>query len=431
MFGRATSSLSFGRVSVRTEYITESKETLIELKPDEVEALRRLGASLASKSRWFGSSEEEETADRTVIKCTRTDKEGVYSVKVADAVGVIGVLDRLQIEVRPKIPLSHLIHLMTAADELPRMDEQAAEVEYGQNLLELIARWYVKAAERLLRRGLIKDYSARRDFLSAKRGRLDTLRTARAFYSGRIGFECEFDEFGMDTALNRAVREGASVVVRNRSLGDELRREALRIRNRMDGVGQIQFGDLRADVDRRAGHYQPALPLAKQLIRAEGRTLRGGARDTWSFLIKTPDIVEDGLRSILREGLAPTWTVKPKQGFMLAKGAQVSFNPDLEFDGGAAVGDVKYKLQGAEWNRNDLNQIVTFVAAYDCGHGAVFSFRGKERDPLPNLVVGTQHICSITWPVADGATPEAAAERVVADAAEWLLGTRPQVEAVA
>jgi 5-methylcytosine-specific restriction endonuclease McrBC regulatory subunit McrC len=222
-------------VSVRTEYVTESKTTPVELEPDEAEALRRLGRSLASKSRWFGSDDDEETPDRTVIRCTQSDKEGVYDVRISDAVGVIGVLDRLQIQVQPKIPLSPLIHLMTAAEEVPRLDEQAAKVDLGENLLELMARWYVKEAEKLLRRGLIKDYSPRQDFLAAKRGRLDTMKTTRAFYAGRIGFECEYDEFDTDTALNRVVREGVSVVVRNPSLSDEIRREALRIRNRMDG----------------------------------------------------------------------------------------------------------------------------------------------------------------------------------------------------
>jgi len=409
--------------------IKESKKTQVELDPEEAAALIGLGRSLASQTKRPGSQDDEDEPDRTVIRCTRTHKDGVYDVFVSNAVGVIGVLKRLQIEVQPKIPLSHLIHLMTAAEVVPRLDEQHADVDFGQNLLELIAQWYVSAAERLLRRGLIKDYSPRHDFLEAKRGRLDTVRTARAFYAGRIGFECEFDEFDTDTALNRVVREGASVVVRNPSLSTEIRQKALRIRNRMDGVSSVQVGDMRVEIDRRAGDYTPALPLAKQLIRAEGRSLRSGARDTWSFLVRTPDMVEEGLRNILRAGLAPHWTVK--KGYAGATGAKVGFYPDLEFGGGVAVGDVKYKLQGMDWNRGDLNQIVTFVAAYDCSHGAVFSFREVGRSALPSLGVGRQHIDSIAWPVSEETTPEAAARSVVADAAAWLTATTPQVEAVA
>ena len=100
---------------MRTKVITESTSTPLELVPEEVEALRHLGKSLASKTKRHGVDEEEEAPERTIIRCTRTDKEGVYDVRVSEAVGVIRVLDRVQIEVQPKIPLSHLIHLMTAA----------------------------------------------------------------------------------------------------------------------------------------------------------------------------------------------------------------------------------------------------------------------------------------------------------------------------
>ncbi len=403
---------------MRTEVLTESKANLLTLEPGEVEELSRLGKLLASKSHRPGFEPEEGAPDRTVIRCIPTGKESVYSVRVSEAVGVIGVLGRLQIEVRPKIPLSHLIHLMTAADMLPRLAEQDAEVDPGENLLELIARWYVSAAERLLRHGLIKDYSPTREFLAAKRGRLDMMRTTRAYYSGRIGFECEFSEFDTDTPLNRVIREAASVVVRSPSLSRDLRRRALRLRARMDGVPGMQTGDLRAELDRRSLHYSPALPLAKQLIRAEGRSLRSGPRDTWSFLVRTPELVEEGLRSILRDGLGPRWSVE--KGRVAARGSRVTFSPDLEFAGGFAVGDVKYKIQGADWNRSDLNQIVTFVAAYDCAHGAVFAFREAGVEPLPILGVGSQTITSITWPYSDRIRPEQAADSVVESAHRWL-----------
>jgi len=353
----------------------------------------------------------------------------VYNLRVSNAVGVIGVLGRRQIEVMPKIPLSHLVYLMGKAEYLPRLDEQRAEVEVDKNLLELLARWYVKAAERLLRRGLINDYSPRRDFLAAKRGHLNAVQTGRAYYVGRIGFACEFDEFNVDTPLNRVVREGAAVVLRNPSLSREIRREALRIRTRMDGVSAIRVGDLGADMDRRSMHYAPALPLAKQLIRAEGRSLRSGARDTWSFLVRTPDVVEAGVRTVLSEGLGARWSVAKRS--VSAIGANVSFNPDLVFGSGIAVGDVKYKVQGADWNRADLNQILAFVAAYDCQHGAVFSFREPGQDALPSLVVGSQHIRSITWPASDEVAPQVAAREVVVTASTWLTSVAPSDEHIA
>jgi hypothetical protein len=46
--------------------------------------------------------------------------------------------------------------------------------------------------------------------------------------------------------------------------------------------------------------------------------------------------------------------------------AQRIAKPDLVFDGGLAVGDVKYKDIDPERNRSDLYQVVAFAAGYDC-----------------------------------------------------------------
>ncbi len=66
------------------------------------------------------------------------DREGVYNVRVAESVGVIGVLSRLQIEVNEDSTRAPC-HLMELAEEVPRMDEQRAEVDLGYNLIELIS----------------------------------------------------------------------------------------------------------------------------------------------------------------------------------------------------------------------------------------------------------------------------------------------------
>ncbi len=192
----------------------------------------------------------------------------------------------------------------------------------------------------------------------------------------------------------------------------------------MDGVAGIRPHDLRVQSGRRSAHYLPSLPLAKQLIRAEGRSLRSGARDTWSFLIRTPEMIEAGVREVLRRSLAPRWSVE--EGYAAARGAGVRFNPDLDFGKGLAVGDVKYKLATSDWNRSDLNQIVTFVAAYDCAEGAVFSFAGEGQVSRPDLGVGRHCIRSINWDASGALSPAEAAKQVAEAAALWLSAVEAQ-----
>ena len=48
--------------------------------------------------------------------------------------------------------------------------------------------------------------------------------------------------------------------------------------------------------------------------------------------------------------------------------------PDLVFDDGYAVADIKYKLHDGTWNRADVYQITTFAAGYRSRRGALVYF---------------------------------------------------------
>ena len=98
-------------------------------------------------------------------------------VRVSDAIGVIAI-PGLQITVKPKIPLGHLLHMFAKVDVWPRLDEQRTEIEQSTELFELITRWFLSAAEQLLRLGLIRDYEPERQELPAVRGRLEPLNTS-------------------------------------------------------------------------------------------------------------------------------------------------------------------------------------------------------------------------------------------------------------
>src|SRR5206468_2200533 len=105
--------------------------------------------------------------------------------------------------------------------------------------------------------------------------------------------------------------------------------------------GELRTSDLRVAVDRRTAHYRDALALARHILRGERRTLEHGTQDAWTFLIRTPDLVESGLRQVLSEKLARRHV---KAGTISLPGTTMTANPDLLFDAGLAVADVKYKL---------------------------------------------------------------------------------------
>src|SRR5205814_9710564 len=133
--------------------------------------------------------------------------------------------------------------------------------------------------------------------------------------------------------------------------------------------------------DRRSGHYADALTLAKHVLHGQGRLFEHGVAPAWTFLIPTPRMVEDGLRNILAERLAPVWDVR-KRGHQL-QGSTLTFNPDFLFQDGLAVADVKYKLLGSHWTRPDLYEVLAFATAFKSTSCAVIQRRSWKLSLSP------------------------------------------------
>lgn len=401
--------------------LTESKPSAVSLSLEQANALREVGRRLRSQRAWWGEADnDEEDHERTVIR-VEPRSNGDWSVTVANAVGVVAV-DGVQFVIHPKIPIPHLLYLFSVAGTLPRLDWQQVALQTDDSLLDLIAEWFVAAAEILLRRGLVRDYQEREDALPMARGRIRALPTARLFYSGKLAVACEFDEFEFDTPINRVIRAAAQRVAGHEALGSRVRRRALGILARLEDVSVMRPGDLAVGLDRRAAHYADASMLARQLLLGDGRTLSVGDTRSWAFLLRTPDVVEDGIRKILQR----TFGVErvEKRGMQLA-GSSLTFNPDLVFASDAAVADVKYKVSGGQWSRPDLYQVTAFAEAYSARRAAIVRFRTGTYAPLAPLQVGTISVTELTWP-SDPEVDPREAERQLADAIrQWLDGPEP------
>ena len=399
---------------MRTQAIVESTRTLVELDSAEVALLRSMGQRLASRKGWWGQDADDEV-DRTIIRVEGAEG-GRWWVRVSDAVGMIRV-GQTQLLVEPKIPTSHLLYLLGLSGEFPRLDEQRAATQTSNSLWALVSEWFVAATERVLRRDLLRDYEAERDELVAVRGRIDPQATAGNFYSGRLDFSCEFDEFGLDTPLNRILKAAAGAVSASPLLRADVRRRAQRLLGRMDNVGDVQTTDWRVGTDRRSGHYADAVMLGRHVLQGQGRTLAHGSELAWSFLIRTPEMVESGIRAALVNALGRDRVTKTGRA---AVGSTMTFTPDLVFDGGRAIGDVKYKLSSGDWDRNDLNQVVTFARAFRTDIAAIIRFRTPEVATRSDIRVGDTVVRELAW-VADPELPPAEASRSLTSAVEnWL-----------
>jgi len=186
----------------------------------------------------------------------------------------------------------------------------------------------------------------------------------------------------------------------------------------MYDVGDLR-ADLRARPDHRMTHYRNAHLLARQLITAQLRTPTHGDALAWTFLVRTPDLIEEGLRRILVDGLAPEWHVA-KTGIQLA-GTKLRLQPDLVFDGDGAVADIKYKLYDGSWNRPDLYQVTTFATGYQTSRGALLNFDDRQDVVrTPPLTIGTVKVDVLSWNCAPRRTPRDSAKGLIDDVRNWL-----------
>jgi hypothetical protein len=398
--------------------LVESRPERLGLTAGEATALRQAGHRLASERDWWGSNGPP--PERTVIQCEWLTGDE-WRVTITNAVGVIVIGDTLQLTVTSKIPERHLLYLFGQSDVFPRFDDEQGHGAPHPSLWEVIAEWFVRATERVLRQELIRDYEPCLDELTSVRGQVAVLQTADAYYAGRLGCVCEFDEFAVDTPLNRVLKAAASAVLASPRLIRDVRRRARSLLLRMTDVGMLRPADLVVPLDRRTGHYTVAHTLGRHVLRGVGRSLSAGNVTVWTFLVRTPELVETGLRRLIERAI-PDYGVT-KRGLRLRPTA-MTLNPDLVFGSTLALADVKYKLATDEWKRSDLYQVVAFATAYRVAHAAIIEFERPGSRALPELLVGDVNVRHLIWPADDDLSPIEAASCIVTSIRGWLDATK-------
>jgi 5-methylcytosine-specific restriction endonuclease McrBC regulatory subunit McrC len=229
--------------------------------------------------------------------------------------------------------------------------------------------------------------------------------------------------FNVDTPLNRVIKAAAMNVLGSTVLPTALRKRARAICSRMTDIGDLRPQDLLAEIDRRSAYYADAIQLARHILQGQGRMLEAGEATAWTFLIRTPEMVEDGLRAVLSARLSGLWPIEKRSGIRVDGG--FTFTPDLVFARGRVVADVKHKLLGADRIRSDLYQIIAFGTAFRAADAAIFGFQHSVADETPRaLRVGDVRVRVLCW----NADPAVAATSAATDFGERVAAWLQAVE---
>ena len=397
--------------------LIESTSALVPLDSSQLDELTRLSQDLAGSNAWWGSNPtSHEPRDSRVIRIEPRGK-GRYAVTVHNAIGALG-LPELTLIVRPKIPIDHFAYISRRAlIRTERLDTVPLGLAGGNDFIDLVAGWYIDNLETLLRQGLAMDYREETSLLTTVRGQVHMTASSLRWLTGRAEVVCTYDEFDSNTPLNRVLKTACLAVAGSPLIRDALRMRASRALRQLSEVRPLEHGDLQTAPERAASRYQGSLILARQVIASQGRTLAPGVEPSRSFLYRTPELIEDGIREILRAELAPT--LIRKRGRVLIPSA-VSVNPDLELDRPPFTGDVKYKLAGNGWNRSDLAQAVFFAAAYRSPLALLIAFQNHDTKKQSPLKVGDITVTSALWDVSSGVEAASSAANLLRQVRRFL-----------
>ena len=390
--------------------LVESLPRRLVLTLDQVDQLRDLGKQLRGKDPQFdigtGASSDDagDSDEKRVLACQPVGgEENTYDVKALNVAGVVG-LPGLDLHILPKIPMNHFVHIARYAVSRPRLSSEEVSIDSLEAFWELIAEWCTSAVEKILRDGLIADYHELSDDLSIVRGRVNVRKTAEHFVNGRLQANCTFEEFDHDNALNRVLRTAMRYIAAATWLGEgELKKRAARMNRALDGIGDLQKGDMYVQVDRRSRRYGEAIDLSFRVLGEMGANIDTGNKSGRTFLFYTPALIEQGLRKILSDSFSPLPVYKSSR--LLSANPVFRVNPDLVFGNVLLTGDVKYKVAGDTWVRDDVAQATLFASAFGSQRAVITTFSKDHSGSDLELEFDSLLLKRIVWDASPDVDP--------------------------
>ena len=393
--------------------VRESEFSILELNEVQLAHLRQLSKDLAGSKAFWGSPDD--SPDSRIIDI-RPFESGRYEVKVHNAIGTI-VTPGLTILVKPKIPMDHFVFIASRAFSVSaRKSNDKTGLASGLAFHSLVCSWFLSEIETILTGGLARDYVTKRESLSVAKGSIDIKATALNWLRGKVEVDSSIDDYSEDMAANRILKKALKVISKSVGLETSVATKSNVLLRHFSAVGDVMQIS-KPDTRNLHKAYVDALELAYEVIGGQGRTISSGASLSKTFLFKTPDLIESGITSILNS--AKLGQKVEKRGKVLLP-SKVSVNPDLVIGPIPFTGDVKYKIQHGDWNRNDLGQAVLFATAFSSPRSLVVSFAESIDDQPEFVPVGPIGVTALSWRFGDGWSPEESSLDFIKRYESWL-----------
>jgi 5-methylcytosine-specific restriction enzyme subunit McrC len=304
---------------------------------------------------------------------------GHYDITAVERIGLV-CLPTLVVEIRPKIPMSSVLFLISYVCDAVRWFDQDAEFARESDLVELLAIMLARMVQHATRRGLLNGYQCEHETLRAPRGRIRFDEQIRRRAGMFPPVESSHDVFTSDIIENRLLLAALTAMAKVPQRSDRTKRELSRAERLFGAVGIERFRAAAVPevVFTRLNHpYEPAIALARIVLRSASLDLGVGADSGSAFLIDMNVVFEQFVRTALREALGADNTRFPDHSppLFLDKNGRVPLRPDLSWvhEGRVAwVGDAKYKrLPAGAYQNADLYQLLAYAVALDLPGGTL------------------------------------------------------------
>ncbi|MBX3323866.1 MAG: hypothetical protein KF757_12850 [Phycisphaeraceae bacterium] len=331
-----------------TEYVTA---TGLHLNSDEVAMLRRAHPTLRIEPSIGLPGRVDLTPDQHI--------------------GVVQ-LSSVTIEIQPKMPMSSVVFLVSYAADRVKWSPMETAWKDDATLMDLVAAVLCRNIERATRRGLLAGYRSHEESLSAPRGRIRFSEQLSQRLGQAPPIEIEHDLFTTDIVENRILFSALACLRRLPLRSSKIKHEIQRAARLFGGVELCHYQrhtipePMITQLNR---HYDPALRIARLVLRSASVDCGGGIRRADAFLVDMNAVFEMFLRVALREALGCSLAEFPDKSPRLRLDAaeRIPLKPDLSLISNGTifwVGDAKYKrLSAAGYQNADVYQMLVYLIA--------------------------------------------------------------------
>lgn len=335
--------------------------------------------------------------ERLVIHAT-ADPD-VVTIGATSWVGALAV-PGLVVRVMPKVSVTNFFAMLGAGVSPDAFDHEHVTWSDTDELIDGVAYFAIRLIDSATMRGLVHGYVAREERMRTIRGRLLVEEFARRPWSAAEP-QCRFDDFTADIVENQLFRCTLQAMLSWPQLAPHVRREALRVLGRFDGVADTPATKHAAPlpITRLNEHYEDAMRLSRLVLQAMSLSHEAGDQQANSLMVDMDDLFQRWIAQELDQRLAPEMRIERDEDVWLDEGRAVTMAPDLVVRRGAdvvLVGDSRYSM-GADgyMASRDYLELIAYTTAMGLPTGLLVHCN-SDRAPESEIVIrnaGTRILC--------------------------------------